>query len=168
MTKRNRLPARTTVLPEPRQRLTRVEFAQLMLEQGGRCRSCGDKLKPDQIIDEHLNPLDSCGSNDLENRALFCTGCAREKTVDDNAASIHGRRVRGEIGQKRRRELRRTSPRSQQSSFPTNRDGRWKKKLNGRVVRRPKTRRRLRKVVSYLGATSCLMDAPTSKAGGKQ
>jgi 5-methylcytosine-specific restriction endonuclease McrA len=71
--------------PEPRRRLSRVEFAQLMLEQEGRCAGCGEKLKADQIIDEHLNPLYSGGSNELENRALFCLGCAREKTIDDTA-----------------------------------------------------------------------------------
>lgn len=163
MTARLPIKPRTPVSPERRQRLTRIEFAQLMLEQEGRCPACGEKLKADQIIDEHLNPLDSCGSNDLSNRALFCLGCAREKTIDDNAASIHGRRVRGEIGQKRRRELRRTKPWSQQGTFPTNRDGRWKKKMNGRVVRRSKTRRRLRKVVSYLGFRRA-GDAATSSA----
>src|ERR1700754_4721633 len=108
----SRLPPPDTkpVLPEPRRRLSRIEFAELMLEQNGRCQSCGEKLKADQIIDEHLVPLDQLGSNDLENRALFCTGCAREKTQDDWAASLHGRKVRGEAGQKRRRELRRTRP----------------------------------------------------------
>ncbi|MDP3675569.1 MAG: HNH endonuclease signature motif containing protein [Novosphingobium sp.] len=138
-----------------------------MLEQEGRCPACGEKLKADQIIDEHLNPLDSGGSNDLSNRALFCLGCAREKTIDDTAASMHGRRVRGEIGQKRRRELRRTKPWTQAGTFPTNRNGRWKKKMNGRVVRRSAKRRRLRKVVSYLGAGRPGA-VSTSRAGGKR
>lgn len=154
-------PPLTPVLPQPRQRLSRIEFAQLMLQQEGRCPACGEKLKADQIIDEHLVALDHGGSNDLENRALFCLGCAREKTIDDNAASLHGRRVRGEIGQKRRRELRRTRPWTRQSTFPTNRDGRWKRKMNGRVVRRPKKRRRPRRVISYIAKrTGC---APTQR-----
>ncbi len=138
------------ILPQSRRRLSRIEFAHLMLEQEGRCPACGEKLKADQIIDEHIVPLDLGGSNDLDNRALYCLDCAREKTVDDQAASIHGRRVRGEIGQKGRRELRRTHPHPPRASFPTNRNGRWKRKINGRVVRRTK-RRRVRSVVSFLG-----------------
>jgi hypothetical protein len=121
-----------------------------MLSQEGRCAACSEKLRADQIIDEHLVPLDGGGANDMSNRALFCTGCAREKTIDDNAASIHGRRVRGEIGQKKRRELRRTKPWTQQRTFPTNRNGRWKRKMNGRVVRRS-ARRRYRRPVGYFG-----------------
>src|SRR5262245_19190949 len=142
---------RTKVIPTPRQRLTRVEFAALILAQRGRCPGCGGKLRADQIIDEHIVPLYACGSNDLENRALFCLGCAREKTIDDVAVSIHSKRVRGEIVQKRRRELRKLKPWAQQRTFPTNRTGRWKRKMNGRVVRRSR-RRRMRKVVSYLGS----------------
>lgn len=148
-----RVDASAPLMPEPRRRLSRVEFAQLILAQKGRCPACGDKLRADEIIDEHLVPLDAGGSNDLENRALFCLACAREKTIDDVAAAVHGRRVRGEIGQKRRRELRRLNPRSQQRTFPTNRDGRWKRRMNGQVVRR-RRRRRYRKVVSYLGRTA--------------
>jgi hypothetical protein len=125
-----------------------------MLEQKGRCKACGERLKADQIIDEHINPLDSGGSNELDNRALFCAGCAREKTIDDNAASIHGRRVRGEIGQKRRRELRRLKPRSQQRTFLTNSNGPFKRKMNAWVVRRPRRRRRIRRVRSHLNLAS--------------
>jgi len=125
-----------------------------MLAQEGRCPACREKLRADQIIDEHIVPLDQCGTNDMSNRALFCIGCAREKTVDDLAASMHGRRVRGEIGQKKRRELRRAKPWTQQPTFPTNRDGKWKRKMNGQVVRRRAGRRRLRRVVSYLGSLS--------------
>src|SRR5690606_20361491 len=120
MASRVSLASATPVLPEHRRRLSRIEFAHLMLEQQGRCQACGEKLKADQIIDEHIVPLDHGGSNDLDNRALYCVGCAREKTVDDLAASLHGRRVRGEIGQKRRRELRRTHPYPSNASFPTN------------------------------------------------
>jgi hypothetical protein len=124
-----------------------------MLDQNGRCRACGEKLKADQIIDEHLTPLDQSGSNDMENRALFCTGCAREKTQDDWSTSLHNRKVRGEAGQKRRRQIRRACPTRVQRTFPTNRDGPWKKKMNGRVVRRPR-RRRVRRAISFLGMLS--------------
>ncbi len=140
---------RPKVLPVARRRLSRVEFAQLMLDQKGRCASCRQKLRADLIVDEHLVPLDQLGTNDLSNRALFCTGCARAKTDDDLADIRHGRRVRGETGQKRTRELRKLKPWTQPPTFPTNRDGPLKRKMNGQVVRRPTRRRKLRPVRTF-------------------
>jgi len=90
---------RAPALPVPRRRLTRVEFAQLMLEQDGRCAACREKLRADLIVDEHPTPLDQLGTNDLSSRALYCTACARAKTEGDHADIRHGRRIRGETGQ---------------------------------------------------------------------
>lgn len=140
---------RAPALPVPRKRLTRVEFAQLMLDQEGRCARCREKLRADLIVDEHLTPLDQLGSNDLSNRALYCTQCARAKTEDDLAEIRHGRRVRGEAGQKRTRALRKLKPWTQPRTFPTNRDGPLKRKMNGQVVRRPTRRRKLRPVRAF-------------------
>lgn len=133
----------------PRRRLTRVEFAQLMLDQDGRCAVCRRKLQADLIVDEHLTPLAFLGSNDLSNRALFCTACARDKTESDLAEIRHSRRIRGEIGQQYRRAQRRLKPWTQPRSFPTNRDGPLKRRMDGRVVRRSRRRRRLRIVRSF-------------------
>lgn len=140
---------RAPALPVPRRRLTRVEFAQLMLDQDGRCGACREKLRADLIVDEHLTPLDQLGTNDLSNRALYCTACARAKTDDDQANIRHGRRVRGETGQKRTREQRRLKSWTQPRTFPTNRNGPLKRKMNGQVVRRPVRRPTLRPVRSF-------------------
>jgi hypothetical protein len=113
-----------------------------MLDQGGRCWACGEKLKADGIVDEHLVPLDQGGTNAFDNRALFCEGCAREKTLGDITRSAKGRRIRGESGQKRRRRLRRAG--LLRPSFATNRDGAWKRKMDGTVVRRDKRKPRRR------------------------
>lgn len=144
----------TPVAPLARRKLTRIEFAQLMLDQNGRCAACQEKLRADLIVDEHLTALDHGGSNDLSNRALYCTACARTKTEDDLAESLHGRRVRGEIGQKYRRRMRQLKPWTQPPTFPTNRDGPLKRKMNGQVVRRTTRRRRLRPVRSFTGRSS--------------
>lgn len=156
---------RETVLPVPRRRLTRVEFAQLMLDQEGRCAACREKLRADLIVDEHLTPLDQLGTNDLSNRALFCTACARAKTEDDLADIRHGRRVRGETGQKRTRALRKLKPWTQPRTFPTNRDGPLKRKMNGQVVRRPSRRRRLRPVHTFSRTALARPVARISDAG---
>ena len=154
-------PTRPPALPIPRRRLTRVEFAQLMLDQEGRCAACREKLRADLIVDEHLTPLDQLGTNDLTNRALYCTSCARAKTDGDQADIRHGRRVRGETGQKRTRALRKLKPWTQAQTFPTNRDGPLKRKMNGQVVRRPTRRRKLRPVRTFSSHRD-LRDQPPS------
>lgn len=146
---RAKAPRPNPAQPLARRRLTRVEFAQLMLDQNGRCAACREKLRADLIVDEHLVPLDHMGTNDLSNRALFCTACARAKTDDDLAEIRHGRRLRGETGQQRTRRTRQLKPWTQPRTFPTNRDGPLKRRMNGQVVRRPVRRRRLRPVRSF-------------------
>ena len=161
-------PKALTTRPQQRRRLTRIEFAQLMLDQDGRCASCRRKLQAHLIVDEHLTPLDFMGSNDLSNRALFCTTCARGKTDDDLANIRHGRRVRGETGQKRRRANRKLKPWTQPRTFPTNRDGPLKRKMSGQVVRRPRQPPRLRSVRCFrlasqglhLGVQEQILDRP--------
>lgn len=133
---RPRTGQREPARPQPRRRLSRVEFARLILEQDGRSARCRQKLQPHLIIDEHITPLDFLGSNDLENRALFCATCARAKTEADMGQILHARRVRGEIGQKYRRKARTERPWTQPRTFLTNRDGPLKRRMDGRVVRR--------------------------------
>lgn len=92
-------PTRPRALPKPERRrpLTRVEFAKLILAQDGRCAcGCNERLVADEIIDEHLTPLDCLGSNKLSNRALYRKECAAKKTQKDRERRDHGRRVRGE------------------------------------------------------------------------
>lgn len=131
--------------PKPRKRLSRRDFAQLMLDQDGRCRTCGEKLKAEAIIDEHLVPLDFCGSNDLSNRALLCLGCAREKTRQDLRTSAKGRRLRGETGQLARRRKRRIQEKTTVPNQTAPR--RLKRKVNGEVVVRRRKRRRLDRIL---------------------
>lgn len=105
--------ADTSNLPKPEKRkpLTRFQFATLILAQEGRCGcGCGTKLVADRIIDEHIQPLDALGSNDLSNRALFSLDCAKRKTQVDRAARDKGRRIRGETktGPKRKIQQRNT------------------------------------------------------------
>ena len=161
-----RVPQPTPVPPLARRKLTRIEFAQLMLDQNGRCAACQEKLRADLIVDEHLTALDHGGSNDLSNRALYCTACARAKTDGDQADIRHGRRVRGESGQKRTREQRRLKPWTQPRTFPTNRDGPLKRKMNGQVVRRPSRRRKLRPVRTFQRPTLVRSASSLPEAGG--
>lgn len=58
-------PSRPPALPIPRRRLTRVEFAQLMLDQEGRCAACRERLRADLIVDEHVANARSSRSDGL-------------------------------------------------------------------------------------------------------
>jgi len=71
---------------EKRKPLTRLEFARLALAQDGKCAKCADRLdfiKPRQIVDEHLHPLADGGGNEMDNRALYCVDCAKNKTLKE-------------------------------------------------------------------------------------
>jgi hypothetical protein len=94
------------VIPEKRKPLSKFEYATLFLSQMGKCPVCNERLQKGKIVDEHLQALDHLGSNDLSNRALYCRGCATAKTKGDLAASWKGKRIRGEVGQRARREAR--------------------------------------------------------------
>lgn len=76
---------------EKRKPLTRKQFLFLCIEQGGKCACpCGVKLQPmtEGVIDEHLIALELGGTNDIKNRALYRTPCAKAKTATKDAPAI--------------------------------------------------------------------------------
>lgn len=95
---------------EKRKPLTRRQVLELCLRQEGRCGcGCGFKLDPmgEGVIDEHVLALELTGSNDLSNRALWRTPCAKAKTAKQDAPTIaKAKRQAGETGQRARREKR--------------------------------------------------------------
>ena len=87
------VPAREIPKPTKRRELTRSEFAQLILNQEGRCGcGCGGKLQPmtEGVVDEHVIPLayGKEDANDLKNRALFRKPCAAKKTAEVDQPGI--------------------------------------------------------------------------------
>ncbi|MEL7452433.1 MAG: HNH endonuclease signature motif containing protein [Pseudomonadota bacterium] len=82
--------------PEKRKPLTKWEFATLFLEQQGKCAVCGARLERGKTRDEHVVALESLGSNDLENRQLWCLPCTKPKDVADAKARAKQKRLRGE------------------------------------------------------------------------
>jgi hypothetical protein len=79
-----------------RKALTRREFGLLIIQQDGKCGcGCGKKLdftKPRRVVDEHLVPLFSLGSNDLSNRALWDADCSKAKTSGESGGRAKVRR----------------------------------------------------------------------------
>lgn len=102
---------RQPVVIEKRKPLTRAQFGQLLLDQGGRCAcGCGEKLQPmtEGVVDEHRIPLALGGSNDLSNRHIYRKPCAAAKTGKggDLTSIAKAKRQAGETGQRARREKR--------------------------------------------------------------
>ena len=73
-------------MTEKRRQLTRAQVAEITLRQMGKCAKCGDRLdfsRRGQVVDEHLTPLAEGGTNDTDNRAFYCVGCAKPKTAKE-------------------------------------------------------------------------------------
>jgi 5-methylcytosine-specific restriction endonuclease McrA len=117
--------------PQDRKPLTRKQKAELALRQDGKCPVCGQKLglkgtELVDVIDEHLVPLWSGGSNDLSNRALLCVPCAKVKTAKEATDRGKSLRIRDKhLGIK-----------TTKSKMPFGKGSRYKRKLNGAVVLR--------------------------------
>jgi hypothetical protein len=102
-----------------RKPLTRSQLATLILEQEGKCKSCGNRLdfaKKGQVVDEHLCPVfstpEGVDPNRTENRALFCKTCADEKTSKEAPDRAKVRRIEGGKTQADRRAQRGPSMKS--------------------------------------------------------
>jgi 5-methylcytosine-specific restriction endonuclease McrA len=93
-----KLAVREPVPAQKRKPLTRRQFAELILRQEGRCGcGCGERLKADEIVDEHLHALNLGGGNELTNRSLWRKQCSQKKTDEhDKPLAAKGARLRGE------------------------------------------------------------------------
>lgn len=85
-------------MTEKRRPLTRAQLAELVLAQLGKCAACGSKLdfaKKGQVVDEHIVPLFSGGTNETSNRELRCKPCATVKTSAEAPGRAKVRRIEG-------------------------------------------------------------------------
>ena len=92
---------------QKRKPLTRNQLAELVLTQQGKCAACGSKLdfaKKGQVVDEHIQPLFSGGTNDTSNRELRCKPCATVKTIAEAPDRAKVRRIEGKNTQADKRQ----------------------------------------------------------------
>jgi hypothetical protein len=83
-------------MTEKRRPLTRAQLAELVLSQMGKCASCGERLDfagKGQVVDEHIQPLFSGGTNETSNRELRCKPCATVKTSAEAPGRAKVRRI---------------------------------------------------------------------------
>lgn len=99
----------------------------VFLKFGGQCSVCGRKLVAGERWDcDHIFAIVLGGENRERNLRPLCEFCHGRKTADDVFVKAKVARVaKKHLGIKRSR-----------SSFATNRDSIWKKKMSGEVVRR--------------------------------
>ena len=99
----------------------------IIARYGEHCPKCGRQLRAGHTEFDHIRALINGGANSEFNIEPLCdVPCHKAKTRADVAikSKTYKRRA-AHLGIKRKR-----------SSFATNRDGIWKKKMDGTVVRR--------------------------------
>lgn len=101
--------------PEKRRRATPRQIREILERQNGCCAMCGIQLVDlgdewVRIINafqiDHIQRLDALGSQTLDNLQALCVPDHKEKTRTDNWEAKKGARIRGERGQRARREKR--------------------------------------------------------------
>lgn len=91
----------------------------------GNCEKCGNKLFTGKFRYDHIIPDWMGGDNSLENCCVQCIDCDKPKTANDQKNIGKTRRIRNKhIGIKKK------------SRFSCSRDSKFKKKIDGTVVRR--------------------------------
>ena len=90
---------------------------------GGRCDKCGHKIQvSERRVFDHIVPDALKGLNDLDNCQVLCGPCDKAKTKKDvQMIRKADRQKAAYIGAKPR------------SSFPANRNGKFRKRMNGKV-----------------------------------
>lgn len=111
-----------------RARMTDKQRLNLFLELEGVCCVCKVKIRPpkETWIVEHILPLWLGGTNDASNLGVAHTSCAHRKTAKEATERSRGRAAaERHMGAKRSR-----------NPLPGGRGSRWKKKMDGTVIRR--------------------------------
>lgn len=92
----------------------------------GKCMLCGVKLTTGKFIFEHVKALELGGTDTDDNIRLTCFGCAKEKTKDDHSKAAKAKRVKQKtLGMK-----------VSKTPLPFGKTSKWKRKLDGTVVKR--------------------------------
>ena len=92
----------------------------------GLCMMCSTRLQPGKFIYEHVRALELGGTDTDDNIRLTCLPCAGVKTKDDHRRAAKAKRVKSKaLGLKKSK-----------IPLPGGKGSKWKKLMNGSVVRR--------------------------------
>lgn len=101
--------------PEKRRRATPRQIADMLIRQEGRCNLCPTILadvsvRPIMLMErfdvDHVIALAFLGAQTPDNLQCLCRPCHLAKSRTDNREAKKGARIRGEKGQRARREKR--------------------------------------------------------------
>ena len=112
--------------------MTRTEFsrkqrAEMWLRAKGNCEECGARLKVGSGEYDHILPLSMGGETEVSNGQLVCGVCHKAKTAREAPRRAKADRVRDKATGAWKPSSR---------GFSTNRNGKWKQRMDGTVVRR--------------------------------
>jgi len=125
-------------MTEKRKPLTRAQLAELVLSQMGKCASCGERLDfagKGQVVDEHIQPLFSGGSNETSNRELRCKPCASVKTSAEAPDRAKVRRIEQGKTQADKRATKKAEGRHRPIAG-RGFDRTWTKRMDGTTIKR--------------------------------
>jgi len=125
-----------------RRKLTRNQKAKIVLDQGGRCIDCSEKLVIGDIDFDHrkerrmaVDEEDAAEREQLDNFAAICHGCHLAKTAEWTTIHAKARRQGGETGQQKRRAEGKTQA-IPSRPMPGSKASGWKRGFDGKVTRR--------------------------------
>jgi hypothetical protein len=125
-------------MTEKRKPLTRAQLAELVLSQMGKCASCGKRLDfagKGQVVDEHIQPLFSGGTNETHNRELRCKPCATVKTSAEAPDRAKVRRIEQGKTQADKRAAKKAEGRHRPIAGKGF-DRTWTKRMDGTTIKR--------------------------------
>lgn len=124
-------------LPKPkREGFSARDVASVFIKYDGRCATCAIKVRLDGYDIDHIQRVDAGGKHELENWQLLCKPCHKPKTAIDNREAKKGARIRGEKGQRARRERRGGSSIKGGAKLQSRKFNKGlRKKMNGTVER---------------------------------
>lgn len=110
--------------------MSRAEFAAktkalAFQRAAGACEGCGARLTVTKFHYDHIVADGLSHDNSLDNCAVLCVPCHNEKTPGDVKAIAKAKRIERKYNGIRKRSM-----------FACGRDSKFRKKVNGEVVRR--------------------------------
>ena len=123
-------------VPEKRRSFTARQRNEVANRQEWLCNICKCDLWGIRFDVDHVQRLDALGKHEPNNWQALCVPCHADKTRTDNREAKKGARVRGEKGQRARRERRggsmiKSASKIQSRGFQKN----VRRKMNGTVER---------------------------------
>lgn len=125
-------------MTEKRRPLTRAQLAELVLSQMGKCAACGERLDfvgKGRVVDEHIQPLFSGGTNETSNRELRCKPCATVKTSAEAPDRAKVRRIEQGKTQADKRAAKKAEGRHRPIAGRGFDKG-WTKRMDGTTIKR--------------------------------